>query len=62
MLAALGWPGVIGVAAAVGMAFSGVRLALLAALGFAFLGCWACGTRRMAVLSMLIAARRCSRS
>lgn len=54
LLASLGWPGVVGVAAAVGMAFSGVRLALLAALGFAFLGVMGLWDATMAVLSMLM--------
>jgi len=54
VLAALGWTGVIGIAAAVGMAFSGVRLALLAGLGFALLGMMGLWDATMAVLSMLI--------
>jgi glycine betaine/proline transport system permease protein len=54
VLAALGWSGVIGIAAAVGMAFSGVRLALLAGLGFALLGMMGLWDATMAVLSMLI--------
>jgi glycine betaine/proline transport system permease protein len=54
VLASLGWPGVIGLAAAVGMAFGGVRLALLATLGFAFLGVLGLWDASMAILSMLI--------
>lgn len=56
LLASLGWPGVIGVAAAVGMAFGGVRLTLLATSGFAILGVMGLWDATMAVLSMLLAA------
>lgn len=56
VLASLGWPGVIGVAAAVGMAFGGVRLTLLAVSGFAILGVMGLWDATMAVMSMLIVA------
>lgn len=56
VLASLGWPGVIGVAAAIGYAFGGWRLAILAVTGFALLGVLGLWDASMAVLSMMIAA------
>jgi glycine betaine/proline transport system permease protein len=56
LLASLGWPGVMGVAAAIGYAFSGWRLAILAVTGFALLGILGLWDASMAVLSMMIAA------
>lgn len=56
LLASLGWTGVIGVAAAAGMAFGGVRLTVLATTGFAILGVMGLWDATMAVLSMLLAA------
>lgn len=56
ILASLGWPGVIGVFAAAGMAFRGVRLALLAGLGFAFIGTMGLWNETMATLSMVLVA------
>jgi glycine betaine/proline transport system permease protein len=56
LLAALGWPGVIGVAAALGYAFGGWRLVTLAVTGFALLGVLELWEASMAVLSMMLAA------
>ena len=56
VLASLGWPGVIGLAAALGLAFGGVRLALLAATGFASLGVLGLWDQSMATLGMMLAA------
>ncbi len=56
LLASLGWPGVIGVATAIGLIFGGVRVALLAAVGFAILGSLGLWESSMAVLSMMLAA------
>ena len=56
VLASLGWPGVIGLAAAAGMAFGGVRLTVLATSGFAILGFLGLWDATMAVLSMLLVA------
>ena len=56
ILASLGWPGVIGLAAAIGFAFGGVRLLVLAVSGFLLLGILGLWDSSMAVLSMMIAA------
>ncbi|HYO43781.1 MAG TPA: ABC transporter permease subunit [Candidatus Limnocylindrales bacterium] len=56
ILASLGWPGVIGLAAAIGYAFSGWRLTILAVTGFAILGVLELWDASMAVLSMMLAA------
>jgi glycine betaine/proline transport system permease protein len=56
LLASLGWPGVIGLAAALGYAFGGVRLTILATTGFALLGMLGLWDESMAVLSMMLVA------
>jgi glycine betaine/proline transport system permease protein len=56
VLASLGWPGVIGLAAALGLAFGGIRLALLAVTGFASLGVLGLWDQSMATLGMMLAA------
>jgi glycine betaine/proline transport system permease protein len=56
ILASLGWPGVIGLAAAIGFAFGGLRLTILATSGFLLLGILGLWDASMAVLSMMIAA------
>ena len=56
VLASLGWPGVIGLAGALGLAFGGIRLALLGALGFASLGVLGLWDQSMATLGMMLAA------
>jgi len=56
ILASLGWPGVIGLAGALGLAFGGVRLGLLAILGFASLGAIGLWDQSMATLGMMLAA------
>ncbi len=56
LIASLGWPGVIGVAGALGFAFSGVRVALLGVLGFASLGVLGLWDESMATLGMMLAA------
>jgi glycine betaine/proline transport system permease protein len=56
ILASLGWPGVIGLAGALGLAFGGVRLGLLAILGFVSLGAIGLWDQSMATLGMMLAA------
>lgn len=56
LLASLGWPGVIAIAAAIGYAFGGYRLLILAATAFALLGVLQLWDASMAVLSMMLAA------
>ena len=56
VLASLGWPGVIGIAAGIGFFFGGLRLALLATIGFSLLGMMGLWDASMSVLSMMIAA------
>lgn len=56
LIASLGWPGVIGLAGAIGAAFGGVRLALLGVLGFASLGVLGLWDESMATLGMMLAA------
>jgi glycine betaine/proline transport system permease protein len=56
LIASLGWPGIIGLAGAIGFAFGGVRLALLGALGFASLGVLGLWDESMATLGMMLAA------
>ena len=56
LLASLGWPGVIGLAAAVGYGFGGWRLTILAVTGFTILGVLELWDASMAVLSMMLAA------
>jgi glycine betaine/proline transport system permease protein len=55
-IASLGWPGIIGLAGAIGLAVGGVRLALLAMLGFASLGSLGLWDESMATLGMMLAA------
>jgi glycine betaine/proline transport system permease protein len=55
-IASLGWPGIIGLAGAIGLAFGGVRLALLGMLGFASLGSLGLWDESMATLGMMLAA------
>jgi glycine betaine/proline transport system permease protein len=56
LLASLGWPGVIGLAAALGLAFGGVGLGLLVGAGFASLGMLGLWDPSMQVLAMMLAA------
>ncbi len=56
LIASLGWPGVIGLAGAIGLVVGGVRLALLAILGFASLGTLGLWDESMATLGMMLAA------
>ncbi len=56
LLGSLGWPGVIGLGGALGLAFGGVRLALLAILGFASLGILGLWDESMQTLGMTLAA------
>jgi glycine betaine/proline transport system permease protein len=56
MLDGLGWPGVIGVAAALGLVFGGIRLAVLAGAGFAALGLLGLWESSMETLSQMLAA------
>jgi len=56
VIASLGWPGLIGVAGALGLAFGGIRLAILAVLGFVSLGVLGLWDQSMATLGMMLAA------
>lgn len=56
ILAALGWPGVIGLAGALGLVFSGIRLGLLVVAGFASLGVLELWDPSMQILAMMLAA------
>ena len=56
LLASLGWPGVIGLAGALGVAFGGFRLGLLGVVGFASLGVLGLWDESMATLGMILAA------
>ncbi len=56
LLASLGWPGVIALAAAIGVAFGSIRLGLIAGFGFATLGALGLWDPSMATLSMVLAA------
>ncbi|HEV7809740.1 MAG TPA: ABC transporter permease subunit, partial [Candidatus Limnocylindrales bacterium] len=56
ILASLGWPGVLGLAGALGVAFGGVRVALLGVLGFASLGVLGLWDESMQTLAMMLAA------
>ncbi len=56
ILASLGWPGVIGLISALGLLFGGYRLALLAGLGFAFIGVLGLWDATMETLAVLLAA------
>jgi glycine betaine/proline transport system permease protein len=54
--ASLGWPGVIGVVAALGLLFGGVRIALIAGVAMAALGVMGLWDSSMATLSIMLAA------
>jgi glycine betaine/proline transport system permease protein len=56
IIASLGWPGIIGLAGAIGLAFGGVQLALLGMVGFASLGAIGLWDESMATLGMMLAA------
>ena len=56
LLAALGWPGVLAVAGALGLVFGGWRLAALSAGGFAMLGLLGLWESSMATLAQMLAA------
>jgi glycine betaine/proline transport system permease protein len=56
VLASLGWPGVIALVGGLGLAFGGVRLALLAISGFVVLGALGLWDASMATLSLMLAA------
>jgi len=56
LLASLGWPGVIGLVAALGFGFGGIRVGLLAGLGLASLGILGLWDASMATLAMILAA------
>ncbi len=56
LIASLGWPGIIGLAGALGLGFGGIRLALLGMLGFASLGVLGLWDESMATLGMMLAA------
>ncbi len=56
VLASLGWPGVLGVAGALGMVFSGWRLAVLVVAGFLSLGALGLWDASMATLSLMLAS------
>jgi glycine betaine/proline transport system permease protein len=56
LIESLGWPGILGLAGAIGFAFSGARLGLLAVLGFASLGVLGLWNESMATLGMMLAA------
>ncbi|HEY7132486.1 MAG TPA: ABC transporter permease subunit [Candidatus Limnocylindrales bacterium] len=56
VLASLGWPGVIGVAGALGWVFGGWRLTILVMAGFTSLGVLGLWDSSMATLSLMLAA------
>jgi glycine betaine/proline transport system permease protein len=56
VIASLGWPGIIGLAGALGFVFGGLRLSIAAIAGFAFLGVLGLWDPSMAVLSMMLTA------
>ncbi len=56
LLASLGWPGVIGIVAALGYAFGGVRLLVLVTTGLLLLGVLELWDASMAVMAMMLAA------
>jgi glycine betaine/proline transport system permease protein len=56
VLASLGWPGVIAVAAAIGVAFGSLRLGLIVGFGFGSLGALGLWDPSMATLAMVLAA------
>ena len=56
LLDSLGWPGVIGLAGALGVVFGGYRVGLLGILGFASLGVIGLWNESMQTLGMMLAA------
>ncbi len=56
IIESLGWPGVVGLAGALGVAFGGIRLGLLGILGFASLGVLGLWDESMLTLGMMLAA------
>ncbi len=56
VILSLGWPGIIGLAGALGLVFGGVRLAILAITGFASLGILGLWDASMATLGLMLAA------
>ncbi len=56
VIASLGWPGIIGLAGALGLVFGGIRLAVLAITGFASLGILGLWDASMATLGLMLAA------
>jgi glycine betaine/proline transport system permease protein len=56
LLASLGWPGVVGLAGALGVAFGGIRVGLLGIFGFLSLGVLGLWDESMATLGMILAA------
>jgi glycine betaine/proline transport system permease protein len=56
VIASLGWPGVIGVAGALGWIFGGWRLTVLVTAGFASLGALGLWDASMATLSLMLSA------
>ena len=56
VIASLGWPGIIGVAAALGMLFSGWRVTIIVVAGFLALGAIGLWDESMATLSLILAA------
>ena len=56
IIASLGWPGVIGLAGALGWIFGGWRLTVLVTAGFASLGALGLWDASMATLSLMLAA------
>ena len=56
IIESLGWPGVIGLAGSLGVAFGGIRLGLLGGFGFASLGVLGLWDESMATLGMILAA------
>jgi glycine betaine/proline transport system permease protein len=56
VIESLGWPGVIGLAAALGLIFGGWRLAVLTIAGFASLGVLGLWDASMATLGLMLAA------
>jgi glycine betaine/proline transport system permease protein len=56
LLGSLGWPGVIGLTAALGFAFGGLRIGLLALAGLASVGVLGLWDESMATLGMILAS------
>src|SRR4029079_508740 len=56
LIASLGWPGVIGLAGALGMLFGGLRLTILVVAGFASLGILGLWDPAMETLALMLAS------